>query len=106
MFLRFLIVFDLLFNYIRIALWPSVGKELSPWLYTCAVFFFFFFCFFLFFVFVLFFIICPQITRSCEIKRFSYLPTIFVVLHVSGNTPSFRPVCPHDIFCNDCLDAE
>ena len=24
--------------YSRIALWPSVGKELSPWLFTCAVF--------------------------------------------------------------------
>ena len=31
-------VFDLLFNLFRIALWPSVGKELSPWLFTCAVF--------------------------------------------------------------------
>ena len=32
-------VYDLLFNlFFRIALWPSVGKELSPWLFTCAVF--------------------------------------------------------------------
>ena len=38
MFIRFLFVFDLLFNLFRIALWPSVGKELSPWLLTCAVF--------------------------------------------------------------------
>ena len=30
----------LLFNLYRIALWPSVGKELSPWLFTCAVFYF------------------------------------------------------------------
>ena len=28
----------LLFNLFRIALWPSVGKELSPWLFTCADF--------------------------------------------------------------------
>ena len=34
----FLFVFDLLFNLFTIALWPSVGKELSPWLFTCAVF--------------------------------------------------------------------
>ena len=34
----FLFVFDLLFNLFRIALWPSVGKEFSPWLFTCAVF--------------------------------------------------------------------
>ena len=32
------VFFDLLFNLFRIALWPSVGKELSPWLFTCAVF--------------------------------------------------------------------
>ena len=39
MFVRFLFVFDLLqFNLFRIAWWPSVGKELSPWLFTCAVF--------------------------------------------------------------------
>ena len=31
-------ILDLQFNLIRIALWPSVGKELSPWLFTCAVF--------------------------------------------------------------------
>ena len=37
MFVRFLFVFDLLFNLFRTALWPSVGKELSPWLFTCAV---------------------------------------------------------------------
>ena len=29
---------DLLFNLFRIALWPSVGKELFPWLFICAVF--------------------------------------------------------------------
>ena len=39
MFVRFLFVFDLLFNLFRIALWPSVGKELSPWLFTCAFYF-------------------------------------------------------------------
>ena len=33
-------VFDLLFNLFRIALWPSVGKELSPRLFTCAVLFY------------------------------------------------------------------
>ena len=38
MFVRFLFVFDLWFNLFRIALWPSVGKELSPWFFTCAVF--------------------------------------------------------------------
>ena len=32
--------FDLLFNLFRITLWPSVRKELSPWLFTCAVFYF------------------------------------------------------------------
>ena len=32
--------FDLLFNLLRIALWPSVAKELSPWLFTSAVFIF------------------------------------------------------------------
>ena len=31
-------VFDLLFNLFMIALWPSVGKELSLWLFTCVVF--------------------------------------------------------------------
>ena len=50
MFVRFMVVFDLLF---RIALWPSVGKELSPWLFTCAVFLFVF-CFVWFFCLVLF----------------------------------------------------
>ena len=35
---RFLSVFVLLFNLFRIALWPSVRKELSRWLVTCAVF--------------------------------------------------------------------
>ena len=40
MFVRFLIVFVLLFNLFRAALWPSVGKELFPWLFTCAVFYF------------------------------------------------------------------
>ena len=38
MFVRFLFVFDLLFNLFRIALWPSVGNELSPKLFTCAIF--------------------------------------------------------------------
>ena len=38
MFFRFLFVFDLLFNSFRIALWPSVGKELFPWRFICAVF--------------------------------------------------------------------
>ena len=28
----------LLFILFRIALWPSAGKELSPWLFTCVVF--------------------------------------------------------------------
>ena len=37
MFVRFLFVFDLLLNLFRIALWPSVGKELPPWLFTSAV---------------------------------------------------------------------
>ena len=32
-----LFVFDLLLNVFRIALWPSIGKELSLWLVTCAV---------------------------------------------------------------------
>ena len=40
MFDRFLFVFDLLLNLFRIALWPSVEKELSPWLFTGAVFYF------------------------------------------------------------------
>ena len=31
--------FDLLFNLLRLALWSFVGKEVSPWLFTCAVFF-------------------------------------------------------------------
>ena len=34
MFVSFLFVFDLLFS-----LLPSVGKELSPWLFTCAFFY-------------------------------------------------------------------
>ena len=34
MFVPFLFVFDLLFNLFKIALWPSVGTELSPF---CAV---------------------------------------------------------------------
>ena len=38
MFVRVLFVFDLLFSLFRIALWLSVGKELSPWLFTDAVF--------------------------------------------------------------------
>ena len=33
-----MVVFDLLFNLFRICLWLSVGKELSPWLFICAVF--------------------------------------------------------------------
>ena len=37
MFVRFLFVFDYLFNLFRIDLWPSVGKELRPWLLTFAV---------------------------------------------------------------------
>ena len=37
MFVCFLLVLDLLFILFRIALWPSVGKELSPWLFTCVV---------------------------------------------------------------------
>ena len=37
MFVLILFVFDLLFNLFMIALWPSVGKDLSPWLFTCAV---------------------------------------------------------------------
>ena len=40
MFVHFLLVFDLLFVLFRIALWSSVGKELSPWLLICAVFYF------------------------------------------------------------------
>ena len=37
---QWLSVFDLLFNLFRIALWPSAGKELSPWLFSCVVFIF------------------------------------------------------------------
>ena len=37
MFVRFLLVFDLLFILFRIALWPSDGKELSYWLFSCVV---------------------------------------------------------------------
>ena len=40
MYVRFLLVFDLLFILFRIALWPSAGKELSPWLFTCVIFIF------------------------------------------------------------------
>ena len=32
------VCFDLLFNLFSIALLPSVGKEVSPWIFTCAVF--------------------------------------------------------------------
>ena len=32
-----LLVFDLLFIFFRIALWPSAGKELSIWLFVCVV---------------------------------------------------------------------
>ena len=39
MFIRFLLVFDLLFILFMIALWPSAGKELSPWRFTYAVLF-------------------------------------------------------------------
>ena len=38
MFVRFLLVFNLLFILFRVVLWPSAGKELSPWLSTCVVF--------------------------------------------------------------------
>ena len=38
MLVRFLFVFDLLFNSFRIALCPSVGKELSFWFFASAVF--------------------------------------------------------------------
>ena len=38
LFVRFLFIFDLQFSLFRIALWSSVRKELSPWLFTCAVF--------------------------------------------------------------------
>ena len=38
MFVCFLFVFELLFNLFRIDLRPFVGKELSPWLFTYAVF--------------------------------------------------------------------
>ena len=41
MFVHFLFVFDLLFNSFRIALWPSIGKELSPWLFTWICCFYF-----------------------------------------------------------------
>ena len=34
----FLLTF-LLFKLLRIALWPSVGKELSPWLCTCIIYY-------------------------------------------------------------------
>ena len=40
MFVRFLLVFDLLFILFRVSLWPSAGKELSPWLFSCVVFIF------------------------------------------------------------------
>ena len=33
-----LFVCDLLLNIFKIALWPSVGKELFPCLFTCAAF--------------------------------------------------------------------
>ena len=36
-FVRFLLVFHLLFILFRIALWPSAGEELSPWRFTCVV---------------------------------------------------------------------
>ena len=34
-----MVVFDLLFNLFRIALWPSVGKELSSWLFHLCCFY-------------------------------------------------------------------
>ena len=37
MFVRFLLVFDLLFILFRVALWPSAGKELSLWLFIFVV---------------------------------------------------------------------
>ena len=40
MFIRFLLVFDLLFILFRIALWSSAGKELSPWLFSYGIFIF------------------------------------------------------------------
>ena len=40
MFDRFLLVLDLWFILIRVALCPSAGKELSPWRFTCVVFIF------------------------------------------------------------------
>ena len=43
MFVRFLFFFDSLFILFRIALWPSVGKKLSPWILICAVFSCFYF---------------------------------------------------------------
>ena len=43
-----MLIFDLLFILFRIAVWPSAGKELSPWLFTCVCVFFFCFFFFLF----------------------------------------------------------
>ena len=39
MFVRCLLGFDLLLILFRIALWPSAGKELSPWLFTCYFYF-------------------------------------------------------------------
>ena len=45
MFVRFLLVFDSLFILLRIAQWPSAGKELSLG-FSLIVFFFFFFFFF------------------------------------------------------------
>ena len=33
-----IIIILIMFNLFRIALWPSVGKELSPWLFICVVF--------------------------------------------------------------------
>ena len=40
MFVRLLLVFDLLFLLLMTALWSSAEKELSPWLFTCVVFIF------------------------------------------------------------------
>ena len=33
----FLLVFDLLFILFMAVLWPSAGKEVSPWIFTCVV---------------------------------------------------------------------
>ena len=35
---KIMLYYVMLFNLFRIALWPSVGKDQSPRLFTCAVF--------------------------------------------------------------------